>query len=132
MYFHFCPVVQHGQKQLPVVGNAIIAAALFNSAYSFAWDVKMDWGLGQAGSRKWGLRNTLLISHEEPWPYYLAVVVDLVLRLAWLLRLMEGRFRYTDMVLTLELVEVGTAVTPLDLCIVAAVRIAFYFFLSLR
>lgn len=67
----------------------------------------MDWGLGQAGSRKWGLRNTLLISHEEPWPYYLAVVADLVLRLAWLLRLMEGRFRHMDMVLTLEVVEVG-------------------------
>ncbi|CAM9514062.1 unnamed protein product [Pylaiella littoralis] len=95
-----------GARYLPGVGNAIIAAALFNSAYSFAWDVKMDWGLGQTGSRTWGLRNTLLISHEEPWPYYLAVVVDLVLRLSWLLRLKEGRFGHVDMVLTLELVEV--------------------------
>lgn len=88
------------------MGEAIILAALLNSAYSFAWDVKMDWGLGQPGSRKWGLRNTLLISHEDPWPYYVAVGVDLMLRLAWLTRLVDGRFRYTDMVLTLELVEV--------------------------
>lgn len=94
------------KPQLPGVGKAIIAAALLNSAYSFAWDVKMDWGLGQPGSRKWGLRNTLLISHEEPWPYYAAVAVDLVLRLAWLTRLADGRFQYVDMVLTLELVEV--------------------------
>lgn len=102
---YYCCIVP--SKQLPGVGNAIIAAALFNSAYSFAWDVKMDWGLGQTGSRTWGLRNTLLISHEEPWPYYLAVVADLVLRLSWLLRLKEGRFGHVDMVLTLELVEVG-------------------------
>ncbi len=88
------------------MGKAIIGAALLNSAYSFAWDVKMDWGLVQPGSRRWGLRNTLLISHEDPWPYYAAVAVDLVLRLAWLSRLAEGRFQSTDMVLTLELVEV--------------------------
>ncbi|CAM9969787.1 unnamed protein product, partial [Hapterophycus canaliculatus] len=96
----------HGARYLPGVGAAIIVAALFNSAYSFAWDVKMDWGLAQPGSRKRGLRNTLLISHEDPWPYYAAVAVDLLLRLTWIARLIEGRFRYTDMVLTLELVEV--------------------------
>lgn len=66
----------------------------------------MDWGLAQAGSKRWGLRNTLLISHEDPWPYYAAVCLDLVLRLTWLVRLVEGHFRYTDLVLTLELVEV--------------------------
>ena len=66
----------------------------------------MDWGLLQPGSRRWGLRNTLLINHEDPWPYYAAVAVDLVLRLAWLSRLAEGRFQSMDMVLTLELVEV--------------------------
>lgn len=94
------------------MGIAIIAAALFNSAYSFAWDVKMDWGLAQPGSRKWGLRNTLLINHEDPWPYYAAVSVDLLLRLTWVVRLVEGRFRYTDMVLTLELVEVSNSGSP--------------------
>lgn len=67
----------------------------------------MDWGLGQRGSRRWGLRNTLLICHEAPWPYYVAVAVDLVLRLTWVARLVEGRFRSVDMVLTLELVEVS-------------------------
>ncbi|CAN0436450.1 unnamed protein product, partial [Ectocarpus fasciculatus] len=91
----------------PGVGRAIVAAALLNSVYSFAWDVKMDWGLGQRGSRRWGLRNTLLICHEAPWPYYVAVAVDLVLRLTWVARLAEGHFRSVDMVLTLELLEVS-------------------------
>ena len=109
----------HPHPQLPGVGKAIIAAALLNSAYSFAWDVKMDWGLGQPGSRKWGLRNTLLISHEDPWPYYAAVAVDLMLRLAWLLRLADGRFRYTDMVLTLELVEVRARLSMSRSCVVS-------------
>ena len=70
----------------------------------------MDWGLGQAGSKRWGLRNTLLINHEDPWPYYVAVVMDFVLRLAWVARFLEGRLAFTDTVLTLELVEVRTAV----------------------
>ncbi|CAM9848145.1 unnamed protein product [Ectocarpus sp. 6 AP-2014] len=95
-----------GAAYLPGVGKAIIAVALLNSVYSFAWDVKMDWGLGQRGSRRWGLRNTLLICHEAPWPYYVAVAVDLVLRLTWVARLAEERFRSVDMVLTLELVEI--------------------------
>lgn len=68
----------------------------------------MDWGLVQTGSKRWGLRNTLLISHEDPWPYYAAVVLDLLLRLTWLTRFLgtDGRLGATDMVLTLELVEV--------------------------
>lgn len=66
----------------------------------------MDWGLWQAGSKRWGLRNTLLISHEEPWPYYAAVAMDFLLRLTWLARLHKGWMGFTDLVLTLELIEV--------------------------
>ena len=84
-----------------------MAAALFNSMYSFAWDVRMDWGLGQPGAKRWGLRNSLLISPEDPWPYYVAVGLDFVLRLTWLARLADGWFRYRDLVLTLELIEVS-------------------------
>lgn len=84
-----------------------MVAALFNSLYSFAWDVKMDWGLGQSSAKRWGLRNTLLVSPEDPRPYYAAVGLDLVLRLTWLTRLMDGWFQNTDLVLTLELIEVG-------------------------
>lgn len=99
-------VSQPAAPQSAALGQLMIGAALVNSVYSFAWDVKMDWGLCQAGSRRWGLRNTLLISHEDPWPYYAAVAMDLVLRLTWIARLAEGWFPLTDMVLTLELIEV--------------------------
>ncbi|CAM9201053.1 unnamed protein product [Ascophyllum nodosum] len=95
-----------GMISSSALGNCIVAAALFNSMYSFAWDVRMDWGLGQPGAKRWGLRNSLLISPEDPWPYYVAVGLDFVLRLTWLARLADGWFRYRDLVLTLELIEV--------------------------
>ncbi|CAN0311165.1 unnamed protein product, partial [Discosporangium mesarthrocarpum] len=84
------------------------ASALVNSLYSFAWDVRMDWGLGQPRAKKWGLRNTLLVSRDASWPYYIAVAVDLVLRLAWLpVRLGERKLDDTiDLALMLGVLEV--------------------------
>lgn len=67
----------------------------------------MDWGLMQPGAKKWGLRNTLLINHDNPWPYYAAMVMDLLMRLTWLARRHKGWMGFTDLVLTLELVEVS-------------------------
>lgn len=94
------------QRQSVTLGQVILLVALFNSLYCFAWDVRMDWGLGQVGAKRCGLRNTLLISHEDPWPYYVAIALDFVLRLTWLARLGRGWAGFTDVVLTLELVEV--------------------------
>lgn len=94
-------------SQSAAFGHLIVAAMLFNSMYCFAWDVRMDWGLAQAGSKRCGLRNTLLISHEHPWPYYTAIAADFLLRLTWLARLRTGWGAYTDVALVLELVEVS-------------------------
>lgn len=90
-----------------MIPRVVIVAAIFNSLYSFVWDVRMDWGLGQAGAKRWGLRNTLLVSRNAAWPYYAAIALDLVLRLAWVAKLMEKGLARTDLVLTLELVEVS-------------------------
>ena len=63
-----------------------VALIVASSLYGFVWDIKMDWRLMQenAGHNKF-LRHTLL--YEKRVVYYLAVLVDLVLRFSWLISL---------------------------------------------
>ncbi|CAH8390139.1 unnamed protein product [Eruca vesicaria subsp. sativa] len=66
-------------------GNAWRNAAWFFSAlatfYGTYWDIVFDWGLLHKSSKSW-LREKLLVPHKSV--YYVAMVVNVVLRLAWL------------------------------------------------
>ncbi|KAL0695368.1 hypothetical protein Bca4012_062548 [Brassica carinata] len=66
-------------------GNAWRNAAWFFSAlatfYGTYWDIVFDWGLLHKSSKSW-LREKLLVPHKSV--YYIAMVVNVVLRLAWL------------------------------------------------
>ncbi|TMW69451.1 hypothetical protein Poli38472_001607 [Pythium oligandrum] len=57
--------------------------AVFNSLYSFLWDVIMDWGLGQPNlpRRVMFLRHHLI--YRPRWIYYGVIVVDFALRILW-------------------------------------------------
>ncbi|KAI3944929.1 hypothetical protein MKW92_003556 [Papaver armeniacum] len=46
------------------------------------WDIVKDWGLLQRHSKNPWLRDKLLISHTSV--YFIAMVLDVILRLAWL------------------------------------------------
>lgn len=58
-----------------------IVFAIINSLYTSAWDIIMDWSLGQAGSEHKFLRNHLFF--KKPIYYYIAIVLDVVLRFQW-------------------------------------------------
>ncbi|CDO94477.1 unnamed protein product [Kluyveromyces dobzhanskii CBS 2104] len=67
----------------------------WNSAYSFWWDVTMDWKLdlfnfvsNNANTNDNALRNTLLYG-KNAW-YYSGMVLDFVLRFAWLWEYISG------------------------------------------
>lgn len=94
-------------KDFPLLGAEVVAA-IVNTVYSLVWDVKMDWGLGQHGSKHIGLRNIMLISHR--WPYYAAIGIDCVLRCTWIVQMTLGRrlavVYAMDIMLVFELLEV--------------------------
>lgn len=77
---------QHGDEVLQ--NNAFfylwIISAFISTCYTFAWDVKMDWGLldRNAGENRF-LREEIVYPHKSY--YYLAIAEDLVLRLSWVL-----------------------------------------------
>lgn len=73
--------------------RAWVASLLLNSLYSFYWDVAKDWDLTLFSSARernspeypFGLRRRLLI--HKPGVYYAVIVLDLVLRCTWVLKL---------------------------------------------
>lgn len=60
---------------------AFIVFACLNSIFSSAWDIVMDWSLGQFQSKHFLLRDELF--YKEPLYYYTAMVVDVILRFQW-------------------------------------------------
>ncbi|XP_057530739.1 phosphate transporter PHO1 homolog 10-like [Amaranthus tricolor] len=72
-------------------GTAWLVLALLSSAmavaYNTYWDIVIDWGLLRRNSKNYLLRNRLLVSHKSV--YYIAMVVNVLLRVAWLQLVLE-------------------------------------------
>ena len=66
--------------------HAWVAAYVTSTLYTYAWDVRIDWRLGNL--QHGGLRERRMFSRVG-W-YYLAIVSDLVLRFGWALTLVPG------------------------------------------
>ena len=71
-------------------GNIFLLCATFNSAYSFFWDIVMDWGLAQpeAPTGAFGLRVHRLYRHK--FLYYIAILLDFLLRILWVTKWWES------------------------------------------
>lgn len=82
--------------------RAWVVALLFNSLYSFYWDVAKDWDLTLFSSAEernspehpFGLRGRLLI--HQPAVYYGVIVLDLMLRCTWVLKLSSSQDHIAD------------------------------------
>jgi len=70
-----------GQEQNELVFVLWLFGIVVSTIYSSYWDIVRDWGLGD---RQHGfLRKKLL--YKDPWVYYVAIVVNIFLRLMWTL-----------------------------------------------
>ncbi|EFY85820.1 protein-ER retention protein (Erd1), putative [Metarhizium acridum CQMa 102] len=95
--------------------RAWLAAVLVNSLYSFYWDVAKDWDMTLFASRRernsshhpWGLRDRLIF--RPVFMYYAVIVLDLMLRCTWSLKLSPHLDRFSDFesgIFLIELLEV--------------------------
>jgi len=79
-----------------------LCIASFASTYMIFWDVYMDWGLARKNSKNMFLRNNILY---PPIYYYIAILVNIFLRLTWLTILFD--IKNVEMkVLILSILEV--------------------------
>ncbi|GAA6021422.1 hypothetical protein JCM10207_004728 [Rhodosporidiobolus poonsookiae] len=63
-----------------------IVFATVNTLYTSTWDLLMDWSLGHRDvkeKKKFFLRKELAFFKDAPWMYYLAGLVNVVLRFSW-------------------------------------------------
>ncbi|XP_017223894.1 phosphate transporter PHO1 homolog 10 isoform X3 [Daucus carota subsp. sativus] len=89
-----------------------IVAIVFNTY----WDIFVDWGLMQKRSKNSFLRDKLLVSHKSV--YFAAMVVDMILRFAWL-----------QLVLKFNVIALrGDAITSLCSCLEILRRNIWSFF----
>lgn len=86
--------------------NFFLLCAVFNSMYSFLWDVIMDWGLGQPNlpKRVMFLRHQLLYKPQRL--YYLVIAVDFALRIAWVTKWWDWEHYGVDFKMVSQLAEV--------------------------
>lgn len=78
-----------------------ILSLLVSSSYSYAWDVKFDWGLfdKKAGENKF-LREEIIYPN---WTYYFSIFEDFILRFTWALSisLTEAGVMHSDMIVSI-------------------------------
>ncbi|GMH31214.1 hypothetical protein Nepgr_033057 [Nepenthes gracilis] len=72
----------------------VIATSSAATIYQLYWDFVKDWGLLQFHSRNAWLRNELMLRHK--FIYYLSMVLNLILRFAWLHTVLHPNFRNID------------------------------------
>ncbi len=61
-----------------------IIFTILGTAYSYAWDLKVDFGLLNRKAQFWMLKNKIMYA---PFVYYFIIVGNLALRLVWILTL---------------------------------------------
>lgn len=95
--------------------RAWMAAVMFNSLYSFYWDVAKDWDLTLFSSKRerdspeypYGLRRNLFFHTHEI--YYFAIGLDLLLRCTWSLKLSPHLDHFNDLeggIFVMQILEV--------------------------
>ena len=68
----------------PILHSFWFIFTFISSCYSFAWDIKMDFGLLQNG-KNYPLRDKLY--YKKKWIYYIVSILDFFLRFLWLITL---------------------------------------------
>ena len=66
---------------------AFITFAVINAIYTSFWDIYYDWSLGDPRARHPFLRKEL--GYKKVWWYYTAMVIDPILRFAWVLYIVD-------------------------------------------
>lgn len=79
---YYCLLSVYRINKTPLNRVAFIIMASFNSTICLIWDIVMDWSLLQPESKNFLLRDNLF--YHQPYYYYIAMVVDVVLRFLWI------------------------------------------------
>ncbi|ODV77528.1 EXS-domain-containing protein [Suhomyces tanzawaensis NRRL Y-17324] len=83
---------QAALQRLQTLNNWWYLTSFINSTYSFIWDIKMDWGFGlfdqlfDTEKPFRAIRTKNQLHYPSEFIYYVAIVVDFMLRFIWVLK----------------------------------------------
>ncbi|KAG6546091.1 hypothetical protein Mapa_012497 [Marchantia paleacea] len=87
--------IQHGRDGSAVWSVLFISVSTAATAYQIYWDLVIDWGLlRRDSSNKW-LRDNLIMPKKK-YIYFLSMIMNVILRLAWLQSIVRFRFGQMD------------------------------------
>ncbi|KAL3679562.1 hypothetical protein R1sor_022518 [Riccia sorocarpa] len=72
-----------------------VVASIIATVYQTYWDLYVDWGLLREHSKNKWLRDKLIMPKAKYW-YFLCMVVNVILRLAWVQSILRFRFGLRD------------------------------------
>jgi len=94
----------HDRQQTAGWLAMVVITSTIATIYQLYWDFVKDWGLLQRHSRNPWLRDELILKHKII--YFLAMALNLVLRLAWLQTIMPSLFGINEAGFLLASLEV--------------------------
>jgi hypothetical protein len=74
--------IAYGRQKSRASLALFVIASTIATAYQLYWDLVIDWGLLVRKSANPWLRDQLILDHK--WIYFLSMVLNAILRLAWL------------------------------------------------
>ncbi|BBN18039.1 xenotropic and polytropic retrovirus receptor 1 [Marchantia polymorpha subsp. ruderalis] len=87
--------IQHGRDGSAVWSVLFISVSTAATAYQIYWDLVIDWGLlRRDSSNKW-LRDNLIMPKKK-YIYFISMILNVILRLAWLQSIVRFRFGQMD------------------------------------
>ncbi|PYH98650.1 EXS-domain-containing protein [Aspergillus ellipticus CBS 707.79] len=79
---YYCTLSMYRIDKVPRFEAPFITFALLNAVYCSVWDLIMDWSLGNPHAKRPMLREVL--AFRQAWVYYVAMVIDVIIRFNWI------------------------------------------------
>ncbi|XP_011029784.1 PREDICTED: phosphate transporter PHO1-like isoform X1 [Populus euphratica] len=86
--------ITYGRQENHLWFGIVLVTSVFATVYQLYWDFVKDWGLLNSKSKNLWLRDNLILKNKNV--YYMSIVLNIVLRVAWVETVMGFRFNMVE------------------------------------
>ncbi|KAL9364218.1 hypothetical protein Peur_042091 [Populus x canadensis] len=86
--------ITYGRQENHLWFGIVLVTSVFSTVYQLYWDFVKDWGLLNSKSKNLWLRDNLILKNKSI--YYMSIVLNIVLRVAWVETVMGFRFNMVE------------------------------------
>ncbi|KAL9401341.1 hypothetical protein Peur_005190 [Populus x canadensis] len=86
--------ITYGRQENHLWFGIVLVTSVFSTVYQLYWDFVKDWGLLNSKSKNLWLRDNLTLKNKSI--YYMSIVLNIALRVAWVETVMGFRFNMVE------------------------------------